>query len=101
MPAQEEKTNSLQTIANLLTSSVGNIGAVAVAITLAATQFKTLSEFPKTIWKNAPDWLGGAIVLAILAGLAFATVWQWVEKRRIKLYAQVGGSIKRGYFTLQ
>jgi hypothetical protein len=93
--------NSLDKITSLLASSAGSVGSLAVAITLAGTQFKTLSEFPKTVWKKAPDWLGGSVVVAVLLLLTFATVWGWLEKRRLKRYAEIGGTLKRGYFNLQ
>jgi len=93
--------SALEKISKFLTSSVGNLGGLAVAATLATTQFKTLSELPKTIWKSSPDWLGGVIVLTILLSLVIAMTWEWEQKRRINQYARLGGTLKRGYFTLQ
>jgi hypothetical protein len=40
-------------------------------------------------------------VVAVLLLLTSATVWGWLEKRRLKRYAEIGGTLRRGYFNLQ
>jgi Leucine-rich repeat (LRR) protein len=84
----------------LATSWVGLFTAYVVALILALTKFKELTNGLHEV--GIPSWLGVALIGAFpLLSLIFSTIPTYIEQHRIKRYGEITGAIKTGYFTLR